>query len=157
MNYESTNQYDFQVIATSNGVDISCNLNIKVRNINEVPYWVTTTPIALDVLEHSIAGTKVGDPLVAVDEDFNDSLIYSIVSTEEWFEIDSCSGQISVKKNGISTNLPNVEYTFNVSVRDSSGLDAGSNIEVTVKVVNVNDPPSFVLEECADFVYHVRI
>ena len=96
------------------------------------------------VLEDSEVGDRVGLPVAASDDD-DDPLTYSLIDSTDTFTIDGTSGQILV--DATLDAETRVSYIVTVTVsdqRDSSGdvdpaIDA--QIEVTITVLDVNEPP----------------
>ncbi len=92
-----------------------------------------------EVPENSAAGTKVGQPVKATDED-DDELTYSFVpgGDEVSFEIDSATGQISVAE-GAALDYESGNTVYTVSVRASDGTLAAT-AAVTIRVTDVPAP-----------------
>ena len=83
------------------------------------------------------AGTNVGDPFTATDDDSDDTVTYTLDGTDAAsFDINGSTGQI-VTRSGITLSAGN---TYAVRVVASDGKESGS-IEVTITVVN--SPPAF--------------
>ena len=67
---------------------------------NAAPAFTKRGPLSFSVAEDAAAGTKVGDPVTAIDPDSGDALTYSLSGTDAaFFDIDSATGQISVGSN----------------------------------------------------------
>ena len=154
LDYESATEYLFQVKANYLSSTIVCEITVTILNVNEKPFWITSTSLSVNIFELEPANTQVGEPIHANDVDAGTSLTYSIEPEHEWFTIGDCSGQLSLKKGGIP-NTPNV-YTINVYVEDDLGLIADTSVNVTINILNLNHPPVF--SNTADtFVYYVSL
>ena len=101
--------------------------------------------------ENSAVGTPVGRPVVAVDPN-EDILTYELDDTRSdtdvldlsgdvgSFSIDMATGQIEVASEGLNyEDRPDRPYRFYVRAIDPSGETA--EVEVTVSLTDVNDPP----------------
>ena len=113
-------------------------VTVNVGNVAEAPIL---HPSSLAVLENAATGSAVGSPIVAVDPD-GSSITYSITSgATSDFEINSASGQITVKA-GASLDYEdagNRVKTVTVRASDSS-LHAEAIITITI--LNVNEAPT---------------
>ncbi|MCY3599864.1 MAG: cadherin domain-containing protein, partial [Gemmatimonadetes bacterium] len=92
-----------------------------------------------EVPENSAAGTAVGDPVTADDED-GDDLTYSLISVEDDspFEIDGTTGQITVA-SGAVLDYEGGKTVYTVSVRATDGTLADT-AAVTIRVTDVPAP-----------------
>ena len=92
--------------------------------------------------EHSDVGDRVGTAVAASDAD-GDALMYSLVDSTGTFTIEEVTGQILVNAG------PLVPATFTVTVEVSDGRNSSGDvdptidarIDVTITVLDVNDPP----------------
>ena len=121
-----------------------------------------TAPIR-EVNENAKAGTNVGAPVAATDigdRGIPENLTYTLSDTAgstgdaEPFEIDRRTGQIKVKRGAnldfeipIDTGKMN-DYQVRVTATDPSG--GTGTVDVTIKVVGVNETPVLDLPENAD-------
>ena len=103
-----------------------------------------------EVAENTMPGGKVGDPLMAMDPDSTDDLIYSLGGREErYFRIGEDTGQIFVggeTDDGKTDPMLDYEmaptsYTVEVTATDSQG-EKGT-VTVTISVIDRNEPPMF--------------
>ena len=97
---------------------------------------------ASDMAERSVgenmpAGTDVGAPVAATDEDPGDTIEYSLTGGDGQFEIDSASGQITTKMALDHEAMPS--HTVTVTASDGTG---SSDIVVTIMVTD-NRAPEF--------------
>ena len=93
-----------------------------------------------EVPENAAAGTAVGAPVAATDDDPGDILTYSLVGTDAAsFDIDTASGQIRTKEGVTLDHEARSRYTVEVSVSDGSDT---VTIEVTIEVTDEDEPPA---------------
>ena len=147
---------------------VSANL-VRKNLVNDPPEFQddegNSTDIAVrSVPENSPAGTAVGAPVVAYDDD-GDVLTYELVDgnlnspgdDEELFTIDRGTGQIRVKSgtniNKEDTGNPDDLYAVTVRAKDPSddppGNPSRDTVEVTINVTNVNERPELADETSA--------
>ena len=109
---------------------------------NELPEFEDDSPATRTIAEDASAGTAVGDPITATD-DHRTALTYQL-STSTEFEIDSRTGQISVRE-GAELNYDVAAertHTLMVSVADPDGASGSpATITVTVTVTDVAEAP----------------
>ena len=97
------------------------------------------------------------------DPDASDTFTLSLDGNSfdnvEWFSVDPNTSHLIYNANqdtNINLDFETTEmYTLNVTVTDSQSETSHGILKV--QVINVNEPPSFVLNKCADFIYHVSI
>ena len=118
------------------------------------PIPATDTEVEREVAENSAAGTAVGAPVKAIDED-GDTITYELVDTatpgedEESFTIDSATGQIRVKAGTMLDTEADDTYTVTVRAKDRSDTDSTlsrDEIEVVITVTDVPEAPSIAEE-----------
>ena len=132
---------EFSVTVTaSDGVeDASIAVTITVDHPNRAPVFSEGASATRSVLENSPAGSNVGDPVEASDED-DDTLTYSLSGEDATlFRIDSQTGQITTR---IVLRSIFVGAEFSVTVTASDG-DEEASIAVTITVDRANTPPAF--------------
>ena len=100
--------------------------------------------------ENSAAGTSVGDPITATDDD-NDPLTYALTGTDAGaFSFDTATGQITVK-DALNYETKHT-YSVTVTVSDGKADDntpdtaVDDTVAVTVSVVNVDEPGTLTLD-----------
>ncbi len=110
-----------------------------VEPANQAPSFDAET-YEREVPENSAAGTAVGDPVTATDDDTDDELTYNFVSggDEAPFEIDAATGQIAVAK-GATLDYEGGTTVYTVTVRASDGTLAAT-AAVTIQVTDVPAP-----------------
>ena len=115
------------------------------------------------VPENSKAGTAVGDPVTATDDDVLTYTIHDAADTTEgqdaqYFSIDKASGQIKVSSAGAASTQLNYEggdtvnrYVVTVRATDANG--AMAEIQVTIIVTDVDEKPTLTSPENAADVF----
>ena len=112
---------------------------------------------AREVAENTVAGTDIGAPVAATDED-DDELTYTLTGTDaDSFDIDWATGQLMTKA-GLDEESKD-SYTFVVRATDPDGVpqvssaDTANSDEVTVviTVTDVNEPPAIAGEAAVTF------
>ena len=137
--------YDVQARATSSaGTSEWSSSVLGTPHVqNTAPAFPSETGVR-EVSEHSEVGDRVGSAVAASDAD-GDPLMYSLVDTTGTFTIEEVTGQILV--NDAVALLVDATFTVTVQVsdqRNSSGdVDPAidDDIDVTITVLDVNDPP----------------
>ncbi|VIO90129.1 Cadherin domain containing protein [Brugia malayi] len=133
LDYEIQNIYALKVIGTSNVMKISeTNIHIRVINTNDN---VPSFPILKDVkvLESATYGTLIGT-VVATDVDIDTQLEYSLLSSNDLFEIDPFTGKIFLIQN--LDYESDKEHIVHIQVTDG---DNTSSATLRIIVVDVND------------------
>ena len=128
-------------------IDDSIAVTIIVTDVNELPAFPATEGGTRSVDENSNAGTNVGDPVSAIDED-GDALTYTLAGAEaDSFEIVSTSGQIRTRSGVTYDHESKSEYSPTVNVSDGKDANGSADpavdasIQVTVTVTDVNERP----------------
>ena len=105
---------------------------------NPEPEFDARGPVNISVPENTEAGTDIGDPLTASDDD-DTALTYSIVDWKDGssFDIDSSTGQLKTK---VPLDYETrTQYQFQAKVHDDEGGDDG--ITVNIRVTGVPEAP----------------
>ncbi len=135
--------YDVQVRATnaegtsdwSNSTTVTTN----APGANNNPVFSEGASAARSIHRTAAAGTSIGRPVTATDEDPDDTITYTLEGTDAAsFDIDEDTGQISTK-SGVT--LTDVGTTYSVTVVASDGKGR-AEIAVTISVI-ANVPPTF--------------
>ena len=135
-------------------VDAEIGVTITVTDANEPPEFEVPS-VSIDVVENTEANTAIGDPVKAIDPESTE-LAYSLSGADsELFSIDDSSGQISV---GAATTVDyespsdsDGDNIYELVVLVTDGQDEDGNpddsidaeIDVTVMVTDVDEPPEF--------------
>ena len=103
---------------------------------NTAPAFASSM-VSREVEENRLAGTHVGDPVAATDDD-GDTITYSLGGTNaSSFEIASGTGQISV---GSTTSLDyETKDMYSVTVTATDSFGATDTADVTISVVDVRE------------------
>ena len=109
---------------------------------------VVDADAAREVAENTPAGSAIGDPVVAEDED-GDILTYTLDATSAMsFDIDWATGQLKTKAaldfEGVSSYPVTVRATDPAGDpgADSAEMENSDTVMVTITVTGVNEPPS---------------
>ena len=143
MDYESgTNVYSLIAAVSDGELETLATITISLIDVNEAPTMPATSR---SVNENSPALTTVGAPVQGVDVDAGQKLTYFIVggNTGEAFFIDRDNGQVSVRAGGLNHEAQD-QYLLQVQVVDNGAGALRSTGIVTVSVLDVNDPPTYV-------------
>ena len=154
LDYESLPEdakfYMVTVIATDPyGASASISVTINVKAVDEdakitlavAPEFDDSAALPREVAENAAAGTNVGDPVKASDEN-GDTLTYAIGGESDYFAIDSASGQITTK---VSLDHE-AKDSHVVTVTASDGIFDPVEVMVTITVTDMNDAPMFDAE-----------
>ena len=122
-------------------------VTIKVTDVNDSPALPISETGHRSMNENVGAGTSVGAPVSATDQD-NDSLTYSLTGADAYsFDFVPTSGQIRTKV-GVTYNhesKPSYSLTVNVSdskdANDEADTAIDDSISVTVEIVDLNEAP----------------
>ncbi|HOW66527.1 MAG TPA: Ig-like domain-containing protein [Candidatus Paceibacterota bacterium] len=128
------NPFTVQVMDSA-GAIAQATLQISVINVNDPPAF-TGSPVSGDSATEDVAysGSLAG---LASDPDTGDTFAFSKVSGPAWLNI-AADGSLSGTPGNDDVGL----NTFTVKATDVSG--ASGSASLTINVVNVNDPPTFV-------------
>jgi len=155
--YETKSSYKFKAVVTDKKFTKEVDVVVNVKDMPEVPKFPDNPP-ALAVDENTKKGTKVGD-VVATDDDCKDSHVatcklptYSLTATDiaandyKSFTIDK-NGTITVAKDSVLNFEVKKEYSVRVVATDGSDPTLSSYIDVTIKINDVNDAPTYAKKE----------
>ena len=137
--------YQVQVRATNDEGDSawsSAGSGTTGAQANAAPFFPADTTTR-DVPENSPAGTNVGDPVTAMDDD-GDTLTYTLEGTDAAsFDIDSESGQIQTK-SGVTYDYETKEG-YSVTVKADDGRGGIDTVAVTINLLDVPETPAITL------------
>ena len=155
--YETKSSYKFKAVVTDKTFTKEVDVVVNILDKPEVPKFPDNPP-ALAVDENTLKGTKVGD-VVATDDDCKDTHIatckqptYSLAATDiaatdyKSFTIDK-NGTITVAQDSILDYETKKEYSVRVVATDGSDPTLSSYIDVTIKINDVNDAPTYAKKE----------
>ena len=131
--------YTVTVVASDGTDEDRITVTITVTVINAPPVFSEGTITTRSVPENASAGTPIGDPVAATDEDSGDTLTYSLEGTDAAsFDITPETGQITTR----AALDAGTKSTYTVTVVVSDGTDE-DRITVTITVTVINAPPVF--------------
>ena len=117
---------------------ISANPVLAKPYINQAPEFLDEEPTRT-VNENAAADAPVGDPVAAEDPD-DDPLTYALSGADAGsFGIDDSTGQISVPAETSLDFETKSSYAVTVTATDPS--DESDSVDVTITVMDVNEPP----------------
>ena len=151
LDYETQSEYMVTLTATDpSGASDTIMVRITVTNENDdamitrnrAPVFDDGEMADREVAENSAAGTQVGDPVAATDEDEDENeLTYELSGADAmYFEIDDM-GQITVREGTmLDYESDKTTYMVTVTVDDGTGVhNARNSIAVTIMLTDVND------------------
>ena len=155
--YETKSSYKFKAVVTDKKFTKEVDVVVNVLDMPEVPKFPDNPP-ALAVDENTKKGTKVG-VVEATDDDCKDTHLatcklptYSLTATDiaandyKSFTIDK-NGIITVAKDSVLNFEKKKEYSVRVVATDGSDPTLSSYIDVTIKINDVNDAPTYEKKE----------
>ena len=160
LDYETQSEYMVTLTATDpSGASDTIMVRITVTDENDdamitpnrMPVFADGEMADREVAENSAAGTQVGDPVAATDEDENE-LTYELSGADAmYFEIDDM-GQITVGEGTmLDYESDKTTYMVTVTADDGTGAhNATDSIAVTIMVTDVNDYSPMFEEETAE-------
>jgi hypothetical protein len=157
LDYETKSVYNFYAVVTDKKFTVKVPVTVKIDDVAEVPKFPDNPP-ALAVDENTKKGTKVG-VVVAEDDDCKGTYSatcktpkYSLTATSiaaddyKSFTIDA-DGTIKVAQDSILNYEVKKEYSVRVVATDGSDPTLSSYIDVTIKINDVNDAPTYEQKE----------
>ncbi|GEM_PF-6073432 len=139
LNYESVNQYSFQVNISDGNSSESVSVTVNVNDINDIPTIKNDTIF----ITENISNTIVIGELTAYDEDKNSLFTdWTILrgNDDNTFKIHPTSGKIKIVDNTTIDREINEELTIAVSVSDGIGTSELTDIKIIITDVNDNSP-----------------
>ena len=129
-----------------NGQTDTIMVTVNIEDLNEAPAFAESSTTR-EVAENLSAGSKVGAPVAASDDD-RDNLTYLLSGADAGaFEIVAGSGQLRTKAP--LNHEDRDTYSVTVTVHDSKGADGlpdttiDDTVFVTISVTDVNEVPAF--------------
>ena len=141
LDHDTTAQYSVTLTASDGSEEASINVTIEVTDVNEPPIFSEGESANREVAENASIRTTVGALIEAADPESSD-VSYSIARDDAaMFTIDPGSGQL--KTAAVFDHETRSSYIVRVSASDG---DLASAIEVTVDVLNVDEPGTVNLQ-----------
>ena len=130
---------------------------VRHDEANQAPSFVEGNTAIRYVLENRATNMNIGDPVVATDGD-DDTPVYTLGTTGDnlSFDIDTGTGQLKTK--AALNHETKSSYSVRITADDSSG--ASNNIDtitVTIRVVDVDEPPVITNREQPNIPHEVTI
>ena len=149
LDFETKTDYEVTVTVTDGKdaddnvdatVDDTIRVTIMVTDENEAPMFpATIDPIV--VAENTVAGANIGDPVVAMDVDDGDVLMYMLDDTHKaFFAIDPATGQLKTA-DPLANPLDyetKTDYEVTVTASDNDNTNDDAVITVIINVTNVS-------------------
>ena len=143
LDFETTPRHEIvvRVQDSESGLYKDGRVLIQITDVNEPPTFGIST--GREINENSLAGTFVGEALLATDVDAGDSLTYTFTggSGMHYFNISKSKARIAVSGNATLDHEEKSVLLLHVRATDSNGLYAGTTLVVTVN--DVNEIPEF--------------
>ena len=140
LNYETKSSYTVTVsVSDGEGGSDSISVTINVTDVNETPVFSDGTTTTRAIAENVGANINIGTAVKAADPDTDDSLTYTLGSTDAAsFAIDDKTGQLKTK---VALDFETKSsYSVTVTATDAGNLT--DNIKVTINVTNLDETPS---------------
>ena len=144
LDYEEKNTYAVTLTVSDGRATDTISVTIDVTDVNEnnAPVFVEGSNTTRSVAENTPAGTNIGSPVTARDED-EDTLTYTLGGTDAAsFGIISNTGQLQTR-DPLDYEEKNA-YAVTVSVSDGKGGTDTISVAINVTDVNENNAPVFV-------------
>ena len=164
LDYETKSVYTFNAVVTDKKFTVKVPVTVKIVDVPEVPKFPDNPP-SLAVDENTKKDTKVG-VVTAEDDDCKGSFsttckqpTYALAATDtdaddyKSFTIDPTTGTIKVAKDSILNYEVQKEYSVRVVATDGDDKTLSSYIDVTIKINDVNDAPTY---EKKDYVFEIH-
>ena len=162
--YETKSVYSFYAVVTDKKFTVKVPVTVNVIDVKEVPKFPDNPP-SLAVDENTKKDTKVG-VVTAEDDDCKGSFsttckqpTYALAATDtdaddyKSFTIDPTTGTIKVANDSILNYEVQKEYSVRVVATDGDDKTLSSYIDVTIKINDVNDAPTY---EKKDYVFEIH-
>jgi len=136
-------------VTDSGSLATSANITINLIDVNEPP--VLLPSFVRNVTENLVGPQVVGIPLAAYDPDFKQRLSFDIVggNGSSIFEIDPCSGQVSIVKDISIDYEATQSFMITIKVTDNGLAPITAFLSdtrnYTILIIDANDAPVFVV------------
>ena len=137
------------------------DVTISVTNVNEAPEYPETAtryvventasdrtlgnPVRLNTDGDTAATGGDTDAVVATDPDAGDRLAYTLGGPDAmYFVIYKATGQIITKELLDYEGLPSSDKSYDVTVTATDRMGLSDSINLTIEVVDVNEPPRII-------------
>lgn len=155
LDYESKKKYEFYAVVTDKKFTKKVPVTVYVTNMGETPVFPDVPELAVN--ENTLEDAKVG-VVAANDDDCKNSNTckkptYTLAATDvdaddyKSFKIDKTTGTIKVAKDSILNYEVQKEYSVRVVATDGDDPTLTSYVDVTIKINDVNDAPTYEKKE----------
>ena len=155
LDYESKKKYVFYAVVTDKKFTKKVPVTVYVTNMGETPVFPDVPELAVN--ENTLEDAKVG-VVAANDDDCKNSNTckkptYTLAATDvdaddyKSFKIDKTTGTIKVAKDSILNYEVQKEYSVRVVATDGDDPTLSSYVDVTIKINDVNDAPTYEKKE----------
>ncbi len=145
LDYEEKNTYAVTLTVSDGSATDTISVTIDVTDVkeNNAPVFVEGSSTTRSVPENTPAGSDIGTPVTATDEDEEDVLTYSLSGADAAsFGIVSTTGQLQTR-DPLDYEEKNT-YAVTVHVSDGNGGTDTIAVAINVTDVNENNAPVFV-------------
>ena len=151
LDYEQKNTYAVTVTVSDGSATDSISVTIDVTDVkeNNAPVFVEGEATERSIAENTPAGTDIGGPVTATDEDEEDILTYSLSGADAAsFGIVSTTGQLQTR-DPLDYEEKNT-YAVTVSVSDGNGGMDTIAVAINITDVEENNAPVFIEGEATE-------
>ena len=150
LDHETKGSYSVIVTVLDTGsLSATIIVTIDVADMNDAPEFASAADIR-SIPENTAAGTNIGDPVAAIDQD-GDTLNYTLDGTDAGsFDIVATTGQLMTKA---ALDIESrTSYSVTVAVRDNKDAAGDPDtadddtITVTITVTQENEAPTFATQ-----------
>ncbi len=134
LNYEVKDTYTLTVVVDDGTIEDTIEVTINVTDANDPPRF-STASTTREILEGTSANQNIGAPVLATDEDSNDTaLTYSLGGTDAAsFSIERTTGQLKTRS---SLNY-DTRRTYEITVIATGSENLTGSISVTINVIGI--------------------
>ncbi|OWZ24347.1 LOW QUALITY PROTEIN: Protocadherin Fat [Phytophthora megakarya] len=146
LDFEVRTEYTFSIQACdSKELCSNTHFMVIVTDVNEPP---VIFPSRISIDENAMEGALIGSPILASDPDIGQRLLYTIMDgdTYDLFGIQTCNGQLYVKRSNSLDYEQFPSYQIVVAVSDSGLPSLTSSATITIEIRDVNEAPIFTAD-----------
>jgi hypothetical protein len=158
LDYETTPTYFLTIQATDlSGLSVTHVAVVHVVDENDAPTLIRINSL-LQVNENTANGVSVGAPLELVDVDKNQTFTFKLLTSSNYFTLDSNTGQLitsgdvmdyeSMINEDVDDNeIPSKPIvTLRYMVEDSGTPSLSDETTISIEIIDINEPPSLLSE-----------
>ena len=139
LDHETTASYSLTLTVRDSGaLTDTASVSVTVNDLNERPSFAESGYTGY-ILDMSVAGTPVGNPIVATDPDDQDTVRYTLSGSGASRFIVDANGQITAA--GVIRFSDGSSYTLTLTATDTGGLTAAATVNIIV--TDLNEAPVF--------------